>query len=191
MRRDNKPLAHAILLCCALQSPALAHAQTASERAAVVSGEDFVRAFLGNCAQNAGLFDRVISAAEALGFLDLPEEMKPLIAPQDPNAEFVGFYAQSGDGAPYFLGVARGDLDGRSFAICSITNPYVETALVVSALENFADVGVPDHDESAMGQRYRVWLVDEWSEDAFISLTDAEPMGYRGATLAISAPSVD
>jgi hypothetical protein len=138
--------------------------------------------------------DRMIlrgGAAEALGFLDLPEEMKPLIAPQDPNAEFVGFYAQSGDGAPYFLGVARGDLDGRSFAICSITNPYVETALVVSALENFADVGVPDHDESAMGQRYRVWLVDEWSEDAFISLTDAEPMGYRGATLAISAPSVD
>lgn len=80
-------------------------------------------------------------------------------------------------------------MDGRTLTICSIANPYIETAQVVSALENFADIGAPDHDESLMGQRYRVWLVDEWSEDAFISLTDAEPMGYRGATLAISAPS--
>ena len=191
VRCNNKPLAQAILLCCALQLPALAHAQSASERAAVVSGEDFVRAFLGNCAQNAGLFERVISAAEALGFADLPEEMRPLIAPQDPNAEFVGFYAQSGDGAPYFLGVAKGDLEGRSFTICSIANPYIETAQVVSALEGFANIGVPNHDESAMGQRYRIWSVDEWSDGAFVSLTDAEPMGLGGATLAISAPSAD
>ncbi len=166
-------------------------AQTASEKAAAVSGEDFVRAFLGNCAQNAGNFDIVIAAAEALGFADLPEEMKPLLAPQDPQTEFVGYYAQSGDGAPYFLGVARGDLEGRSFTICSVANPYIETAQVVSALEKFADIGVPDHDESAMGQRYRVWLVDEWSQDAFISLTDAAPMGYSGAILAMSAPSTN
>jgi hypothetical protein len=190
MHYHSNRLSQAILLCCALQLPTLAHTQTASERAAVVSGEDFVRAFLGNCAQNAGLFDRVISAAEALGFADLPGEMKPLVAPQNPNTEFVGFYAQSGVGAPYFLGVAKGDLDGRSFTICSVANPYIETAQVVSALRNFADIGDPDHDDSAMGQRYRVWLVDDWSEDAFISLTDAEPMGYGGATLTISAPSV-
>lgn len=191
MSYENKPLAQAILLCCALLFPALATAQTASERAAAVSGEDFVRAFLGNCAQNAGNFDIVIAAAEVLGFSDLPVEMKPLLAPRDPRAEFVGYYAQSGDGAPYFLGVAKGDLDGRSFTICSIANPYIETAQVVSALEKFADIDAPDHDESAMGQRYRVWLVDEWSADAFISLTDAEPMGYGGATLAISAPSIN
>jgi len=191
MRYDNKPLTKAVLLCCVLQLPALARAQDASERAAAVSGEDFVRAFLGNCAQNAGYFDRVISAAEALGFADLPEEVKPLIAPQDPNAEFVGFYARSGDGAPYFLGLAKADFDGQSFTICTISNPYIETANVVSAIENFANIGTPDHDDLSMGQRYRVWLVNEWLEDAFISLTDAEPMGYDGATLAISAPSVD
>lgn len=191
MHYDKRPLVQAILLCGALLLPALATAQTASERAAAVSGEDFVRAFLGNCAQNAGNFDIVIAAAEAFDFADLPEEMEPLLAPQDPQAEFVGYYAQSGDGAPYFLGVARGDLEGRSFTICSIANPYIETAQVVSALESFANTGVPDHDESAMGQRYRVWFVDEWSQDAFISLTDAEPMGYGGATLAISAPSIN
>lgn len=184
-------LVQSAFLCGALMMPLEATAQTASEQAAAVSGEDFVRAFLGNCAQNAGNFDIVIAAAEALGFADLPEEMKPLLAPQDPEAEFVGYYAQSGDGAPYFLGVAKGDLEGRSFTICSVANPYIETAQVVSALEKFAATGVPDHDESAMGQRYRVWFVDEWSQDAFISLTDAEPMGYGGATLAMSAPSTN
>ncbi|MBE0455377.1 MAG: hypothetical protein IBX58_17110 [Roseovarius sp.] len=181
----------AIYLCGALLLPVLATAQTASERAAEVSGEDFVRAFLGNCAQNAGNFNIVISAAEAFGFADLPDEMKPLLAPQDPHAEFVGYYAQSGDGAPYFLGVAKGDLDGRSFTNCSIANPYIETAQVVSALQDLADTGAPDHDETAMGQRYRVWFVNEWSQDAFISLTDAEPMGYGGATLTMSAPSIN
>jgi hypothetical protein len=86
----------------------------------------------------------------------------------------------------------RGTPDIRGFVQQSpIANPYIETAQVVSALENFVGTGVPDHDESAMGQRYRVWLVDEWSQDAFISLTDAEPMGYGGATLAISAPSIN
>ena len=181
----------AIFLCGALIMPLAATAQTASERAAAVSGEDFVRAFLGNCALNAGNFDIVIAAAEAFGFADLPEEMKPMLAPQDPQAEFVGYYVQSGDGAPYFLGVSKGDLEGRSFTICSIANPYIETTKVVSALEKFAATGVPDHDETAMGQRYRVWFVDEWSQDAFISLTDAEPMGYGGATLAMSAPSIN
>ncbi len=180
-----------LFLCGALMMPLSANAQTASERAAAVSGADFVRAFLGNCAQNAGNFDIVITAAEALGFADLPEEMKPLVAPQDPQAEFVGYYAQSGDGAPYFLGVAKGDLEGRSFTICAIANPYIETAQVVSALDEFIGTGIPDHDESALGQRYRVWFIDEVSQDAFISLTDAEPMGYGGATLAISAPSTN
>jgi len=189
--RYTKKLAQSIFLCGALLLPFSATAQTASERAAEVSGESFVRAFLGHCAQNAGNFDIVIAAAKALGFADLPEEMKPLLAPRDPQAEFVGYYAQSGDGAPYLLGVAKGDLEGRSFTICSIANPNIETTQVVSALQKFADTGAPDHDESAMGQRYRVWFVDEWSKDAFISLTDGEPMGYGGATLAMSAPSIN
>jgi hypothetical protein len=166
-------------------------AQTESEKAAEVSGDDFVRAFLGNCAQNAGYFDRVIEAAKALEFADLPDEMRPLMAPQDPQAEFVGYYAQSGLGSPYFLGVAKGDLEGRIFAICTVSNPYIDTPQVVSALQKFADVGVPDNDDSEMGQRYRIWFMDKVAAGAFISLTDAEPMGYGGATLAIAAPLIE
>jgi hypothetical protein len=172
-------------------APIPATSQTLLERAAEVSGESFVRAFLGNCAQNMGNFDIIVKAGKALGFTDLPEEMKPLLAPQDSNAKFVGYYAQSGDGAPYFLGVTKADLEGRSFTICAVSNPYIETAQVVSALEKMASIGAPDNDESAMGQRYRVWLVNQWSQGAFISLTDAEPMGYGGATLSMAAPSLE
>ena len=69
--------------------PLTASAQTASERAAEVPGDEFVRAFIGNCAQSPGDFDRIVAASNALGHSDLPAEMKPLIAPQDPEAEFM------------------------------------------------------------------------------------------------------
>jgi len=166
-------------------------AQSISEQAAAVSGEDFVRAFLGQCGQNAGYFRRVIEAAEALKLADLPESMRPLVAPQDPRAEFVGFYANTGIGAPYFLGVSKGDFRNRSFITCAVANPYVDASSVASALAQFARVGSPDHDETTMGQRYRVWSVDGWLQEAFISLTDAEPMGHDGATVAISAPNLE
>lgn len=166
-----------------------ANAQTIAERSANISGEAFVRAFLGNCAQNAGNFDIVVNASKTLGFADLPEGMRPLVAPQDPNAEFVGFFVQTGEGAPYFLGVSKSDVEGQSLISCTVANPYIETAEVVSALQSFAQTGLPDVDETAMGQRYRVWLVNQWVQGAFISLTDAEPMGYDGATLSIIAPS--
>lgn len=168
-----------------------ANGQTLSERAAGVSGESFVRAFLGNCAQTPGNFDIVVNASKAMNFKDLPEEMKPLLAPQDPNANFVGFFADSGEAAPYFIGVSTGEIETGKFVTCAIANPYINTAEVVAALESFAQLTRPDHDETAMGQRYRFWSTNDWSQGSSISLTDAEPMGYGGATLAMIAPSID
>ena len=178
-----------VFLGAFLTISATADAQTIAERSADVSGESFVRAFLGNCAQNAGNFNLVVNASKALGFADLPERMRPLVAPQDPNAEFIGFFVQTGEGAPYLLGVSKSDVEGQSLTSCTVANPYIETAEVVSALQSFAQTGIPDVDETAMGQRYRVWLVNQYVQGAFISLTDAEPMGYDGASLSIIAPS--
>lgn len=178
-------------MCAVVLMPISLAAQTFSERAAAVTGEDFVRAFLGNCVYNSGDFQRLINAAEALGFTELPEEMRPILAPQDPNAEFFGFSAQSGEGAPYIIGLSRGELDGRTLINCAIANPYIETAKVVFALQNFLQVDRPSYEDITMGQRYRLWMVNGWSEGTLVSLMDAEPMGRGGATLTISAPEIN
>lgn len=192
MRCEKKYFSQFAFLGGVLLMPLMAQSQTASERAAEVSGDDFVRAFLGNCAQSPGNFDRIVAASEALGFSDLPEEMKPLMAPQDPKAEFVGYYAQTGEAAPYLVGVSRSVVNnGQSITVCAIANPFINTAELVSALQSFASLGDPDHDETAMGQRFRVWFSDDLPQGAYISLTDAEPMGYDGATLSLLAPSIN
>lgn len=187
----SKKLLYQILLSIFLTIPSTADAQTMADRSANVSGESFVRAFLGNCAQNAGNFNQVVNASKALGFATLPEKMRPLVAPQDPNAETMGFFVQTGEGAPYLLGVSKAEVEGKSLTSCTVANPYIETTEVVSALQLFAKTGIPDVDETAMGQRYRVWRVNRWLQGAFISLTDAEPMGYGGASLSMTAPSQD
>jgi len=171
-----------------LLAPLHTRAQPLSERAAAVSGDDFSRAFLGNCAQNVGHYRRVIDAAKALGFADLPDSMRPLIAPKDPKAAFVGFFVQSGDGAPYFLGVSKGTLNGKTIVTCAISNPYIDVKKVVSSITHFMNLKSPNEDETSMGQRYRIWRIDDVASDAFVSLTDAQPMGYGGVTIAISAP---
>jgi hypothetical protein len=191
MRCNSKYLKQLISLWGILLMPLMAHSQTASERAAEVSGDDFVRAFLGNCAQSPGDFAQVVAASKALGFADLPDEMKPLIAPQDPEAEFVGYLVQTGEAAPYFLGVSKSVVDGQSVTACTIANPYIKTAEVVSALQSFVLLRDPDDDETAMGQRFRIWFADELPQGAYILLTDAEPMGYDGATLSLLAPSIN
>lgn len=191
MRYDKQYFEQLIFLCGVLAMPLTASAQTASERAAEVSGDEFVRAFLGNCAQSPGDFDRIVAASNALGHSDLPAEMKPLMAPQDPEAEFIGYYAQTGEAAPYLMGVSKSDVNGESITVCAVANPYINTAEVVSALQSFVQLGAPDDDETAMGQRYRIWFTDDLPKGAYISLTDAEPMGYDGATLSLLAPSIN
>lgn len=166
-------------------------AQPLSEEAAQVTGVSFVRAFVGMCGQNAGNYDLIIDAATALGFHDLPENMKSLFAPQNPNADFVGFLATEVEGAPFILGLSKAEVDGVSNTSCVVANPYIKTESVVSALEEIVGVGPTISDEKGMGQRLRVWDTHSWAEGSFISLTDAEPMGYGGATLGMTAPTVE
>lgn len=191
MRRNKIYLSQIVFLCGVLSMPLMTSAQTTSERAAEVSGDSFVRAFLGNCGQSPGDFDRIVAASTALGFADLPEEMRPMMAPLDVNAEFVGYFAQTGGAAPYLLGVSRSIVEGQSITVCSIANPYIDTDEVVSALQSFVQLGDPDDDETAMGQRYRIWYTDELPQGSYILLTDAEPMGYSGVSLSLFAPSTN
>lgn len=166
------------------------NSQSLEERSADVSGEYFVQAFIGNCAQNAGYFERTIAASEAMGFNTLPDDLAPLVAPQDPRAEFKGYFVDQGEAAPYFLGVSRGNIDQEIFMTCTIANPYINSTEVVVALDSFLDLRQPDLDETGMGQRYRSWSTDNWGRGSSIELTDAGPMGYSGATLSMIAPQV-
>ena len=179
-----------LLLLGAILLASPSASQNISDRASKVSGEDFVRAFVGNCGLNAGNIDLVIASAKALNFAPLPEQFKPLMAPQDPNAEFSGFLVLDGDGSPYLLGVSRSVSDGKTMEACAVANPYIKTSTVVSALSKIVGLGTADEDESQMGQRYRLWATAKWMAGSYVMLTDAEPMGLDGATLGIVAPSI-
>lgn len=191
MRYNKQYFEQLVFLCSVLAMPLTVSAQTASERATEVSGGEFVRAFLGNCSQSPGDFNRTVATANALGHSDLPAEMKPLVAPQDPEAEFIGYYAQTGEAAPYLMGVSKSDVNGESITICAVANPYINTAEVVSALQSFFQLGAPDVDETAMGLRHRNWFTDDLPKGAYIWLVDGQPMGYDGATLSLLSPSIN
>lgn len=167
-----------------------AWAQTAEGLGKKVDPQDFVRAFLGNRGQYPGQFDRVKASAKAMGFKDLPQNLRPLMAPQDPNAEFAGFFVADGPGSPYLLGVSRSVVDGKTLVACAVANPYIEAAGVVASLDKLAALGKPIQDETGMGQRIRVWDSGKFSNGSFVSLVDAGPMGMGGATLSILAPEV-
>jgi hypothetical protein len=187
MRHINLPFASLLLsMACSAAS-----AQSISEKSAKVDGAAFVRAFMGNCGQNIGSIDRVLLAAKALNFAPLPADMIPLMAPQDPKAEFSGFFVTEGDGSPYMLGVSKSIDNGETLETCTLANPYINTASVVNAIGSLIKLGTPDIDESQMGQRFRLWMTDAISKGSIVSLTDAEAMGYGGATLSITSPSVE
>ncbi len=156
-----------------------------------VSGESFVRAFIGNCGQNPGNFDLVVGIAEGIEAQEIPDEMRAMMAPQDPSAEFKGYFVQTGEGAPYMLGVSRSMSDGQMMVSCVVANPNIDTSSVVSAIESIISPGALEFDETQMGQRMRIWLTEDSAAGSYMALTDGEPMGYEGATLAMVAPGIE
>ena len=179
-------------LLIAIVACSFAHAASAQElreKLESASGVSFVQGFLGHCAQNAGNNQRVIDALEMLGLPPVPDKLRPLVGPSDPNAEFQGWFESDQEQGPYFIGVSSGEIDGETFHTCAITNPYIDTKVVVAAIINLAELERPDFDETSAGQRLRVWETDDWLIGSMVMLTDAEPMNLGGATLSISAPA--
>ena len=159
-----------------------------SEKMKVVPPESFVRTFLGMCAQNPGKYGKIIEIAKSFRFGNIPERMIAGFAPQDPNAEWKGVIVLEGEGAPYFIGVSKGRLNRRVMTTCVIANPFISSRSVTKFLKLFANLSNPLQDRKSAGQRHRVWLTDHWTKNSFISLTDSEPMGISGVTIAFTSP---
>ena len=165
--------------------------QSLSERSEAVTGDAFLSAFLGHCAQNAGNIERVSEAAEALGYSALPQMFEPLVAPQNPDAEFEGFLVTEGEGAPYLLGISAATEQGELLHTCSVANPFLPSEQLESAVDHWHEIGDPDEEQVVAGQRYRIWFVNHIADRAFVGIVDATPMGMPGATISITAPSLD
>nr|WP_306265037.1 hypothetical protein [Pararhizobium sp. IMCC3301] len=185
----HKSFSRAILLCAAFLLPVAANGQSGEDRSAKISGDAFVRAFLSDCATSIGDYDRIVAASKALGYAALSEEAKSVPRPQDPNAEFIGFYAHTGEAAPYALALSKTVMDGQFYTVCYIINPFVNVAEVVAALQPIVQTGILENDATALDQRFRVWFVDEWSKGAYISLMSGELLESGGAILTLMAPA--
>lgn len=176
----------ALLFIASLPNTALG--ETIATRMKVVSPKDFVRVFLGICAQNPGKYNRVMEIAKSFRFRKIPEQMAAGLAPQDSKVEWTGVIVIEGKGSPYAIGVSKARMNRRIMATCTISNPFIDSKKVATALKSFAGLTKPTQDQRVAGQRYRIWLTDNWAKDSFVSLTDAEPMGLSGVTIAFVSP---
>ena len=152
--------------------------------------QHFARAFVGFCAQSTGNNDKVVAAANALGFKELEGDMKAMVAPQDPNAEYAGWLVEDEGQMPLLLGISEAEMKGVQYSNCVVANPNVPMDEVLEELQRLISFGNLLHEEEAMGQRYRIRETSSVAERSFISVMDAPAMGIEGGTLSLSAPSL-
>ncbi|WP_146193184.1 hypothetical protein [Maritimibacter sp. 55A14] len=147
------------------------------------------RSFVGHCVQNAGRVDKVSAAARVAGWKEVQGDMKAMLAPQDPSAEYSGWLVLEEGKTPFLLGISKADLNGMDYSICVVANPNIEVDEVLTEIRNLASIGkIIDSVEEA-GQRYRVWSTEKIAEQSFISAVDAPKMDIRGGTISLSAPT--
>lgn len=152
--------------------------------------QHFARSFVGFCAQNAGQNEKVEAAANALGFEELEGDMKAMVAPQDPNADYTGWLIRDNAQMPMLLGISEAEMKGMPYSNCVVANPNVPMDEVVAELQQLIGFGDLILDEEAVGQRYRVWQTDAIAQRSVISVMDAPAMGIEGGTISLSAPTV-
>ncbi len=145
------------------------------------------RAFVGNCGQNAGRIDRVESFANAMGHQKLEGDLKEMLAPQDPNIEYLGWLVKEEDFAPYLLGISEGPVDGVILSNCVIANPNISMEDVLAAVQELVEFGPQLDSFESAGQRYRVWSTNSIAEGSFVAVLDAPAMGLIGGAMTLSA----
>lgn len=147
------------------------------------------RAFIGTCGLNAGRIDKVAAGARALGYKELEGDMKAMLAPQDPNADYSGWLFAEKDKKPFLVGISQAKIDGSDYSICVVANPYVATDEVLEEIQSLTKFGEQIVNSEEAGQRYRVWATDELAERSFISAVDAPKLGIVGGTISLTAPT--
>jgi hypothetical protein len=150
----------------------------------------FVKAFVGHCVHNAGRLDKVGAAAQALEYADTPEPFWTMLAPQEAGAPYHSWFAIEGEGSPFLLGISEAPLNGKTFQMCAVSNPFMDADIALEALQTIVSLGTTLTDETIAGQRYRAWLVPDIVQDAFIAASDIQNMGSTGVTLSIAAPKL-
>ncbi|MEZ5913333.1 MAG: hypothetical protein R3D84_14860 [Paracoccaceae bacterium] len=147
------------------------------------------RAFIGTCVQNIGRVDKVAAGARALGYKELEGDMKAMVAPQDPNADYSGWLVAEKDKKPYLVGISQAKLNGEDYSICVIANPYVAIDDVLEEIQNLTTLDSQIANSEEAGQRYRVWATEGIAARSFVSAVDAPQMGIVGGTISLSAPT--
>ena len=180
--------AAAYLACLVVGVSAHADERTVGDMFRAVAPRDFVVAFVGHCVHNPGRLDKVGAAAVALGYADTPEPFWTMFAPQGGDALYHSWFVVEGEGSPYMLGISEAPLDGETYQICAVSNPFLGADVALKELGLLMELGSVVSDETIAGQRTRVWITPDVLEGAFITSNDIGGMGYEGVTLAPAAP---
>ncbi|SMC12988.1 hypothetical protein ROA7745_02822 [Roseovarius aestuarii] len=179
----------AATLCFSLGMATVAYTQSVGEIMKDADPRKLAIVFAGQCVQSEADIDKVKAAADLLEYIPLDEQAMVAFGAAEPSEDQMGWLVGSGDGAPYLLGVNTGAFNGRSFSVCTVSNPYVSGAQVVDAfLENAGQLELIS-DETRFGQRQRFWRIVGWLDGAIINSVEGTVEMGGGVTLSVLVPS--
>lgn len=143
--------------------------------------------FVGVCGQNLGRYEGTIKQLQALGGKPLPDDIAVLVAPQDPDVEWEGFFFDD-KGLPYAVGMSRAVVNGRVMASCVVALDNADVEEIVSITVEILRLGDPRVDMIEMGQRLRIWELEGSGVDSTLFVGDGMPSRINVISLALMAP---
>jgi hypothetical protein len=124
---------------------------------ALAKDEDkFVELFLGVCVNNTPHYmDKLKAGAEVMDWKKLEGAAAMMMAPSDPNAEFVGWLVTWKE-ALFMVGATKGIENGDGVTTCAVAGQHAlpePTELLLSKHLKLSVIG----DTTEAGQRFQIW----------------------------------
>jgi len=147
-------------------------------------GKELAFAYVVGCLKALPELDRIETAAKANEWEPLGEKAAQLLSPAVADENLKGWLVDRAPAPPYLMATSSGEFRGEDMAICLISNPYAPVDAVVPHLEEVLGLSSPITDESSSGERKRVWRIEVNEAQAFVTLSDSEPLGQPGFILS-------
>lgn len=154
--------------------------------------QDFIGAFIDNCATRAGDLIRFSAMIEVdHRFEELEPRLLEMIAPNNSDGTSLGWLVRNGLGAPYILSlntIPSGQLDDKERIICSMIGDHISADRLLESLHDIQVLGDLLNTSLDRGQRTRLWQAKNMTGVPFVMVNDSSPLGVIGVTLSSIAP---
>jgi hypothetical protein len=176
-----------VFLCTLVTLLSTALVAHAEEKAENKAAQALVTLFIRTCVESMPNLDRVEAAAKALGWWELDDVTKRMLAPRDPSARFNGWNVRGSD-ASYMIGISQGADGNKAISNCVI-NSSASPVPVIAALKSELKLKDPLRVgyEGGQGNDFKGARVTYWRTrvaDHNILISSAEPMDEPGTTLS-------